>query len=468
MKTIRAQLARGYAWWEHHLTSMEGAEEVIASSGISFRLWRLYQHFWLLVCLLFPIVSLVQTPLVPGHLFLALAALVFFAASYTWLMWPHPASSGVRKRSLSRLSLMLFAVLIVLVLALSLTYGLAFLWLLIGVSAIAGVLLPIRGAFLVVTVLIFLPLFISLGTTGGVTKVDWLQLIPLMLLVRGLGLDMIGLARLSSAIRELHAARKELARLAVMEERLRLARDLHDLLGHNLSLITLKSELAGRLLQQEPARAAQEIREVEDVARQTLREVREAVAGYRQPRLESELDGARQMLEAAGIACQVEHTAGTLSPTTDAVLAWTVREGVTNVIRHSRARWCLIRVTGENGTARAEVTNDGYQGQEQELTRKGTGSGLSGLSERVTAHGGRMEALPIRLTEPQAQASRSDEPQTSRDRGVSERLKRSHESGILSRNNEVGSRQTAGKEGFRLWVELPIRSSAETLREERS
>src|SRR6059058_3620385 len=100
MKTIRAQLARGYAQWEYHLTTMEGAEVLVVSSGIPFQLWRLYQHFWL-VCLLFPTVSLVQTPLPPVRLFLALAALLFFAVSYTWLMWPHPASSGVHKRSRS-------------------------------------------------------------------------------------------------------------------------------------------------------------------------------------------------------------------------------------------------------------------------------------------------------------------------------------------------------------------------------
>src|SRR6266581_1535431 len=172
---------------------MEGAEALVASSGISFRLWRLYQNFWLLVCLLFPVVSLVREPGSTVRLLLALAALVFFAASYTWLMWPHPASRAARARSQSRPSLVLFAVLIALVVVLSLTYGLAFLWLFIGVSAIAGVLLPVRLAFVAVTFLIFLPLVISLGTTGGITKVDWLQLLPLMLLVRGLGLDMIGL-----------------------------------------------------------------------------------------------------------------------------------------------------------------------------------------------------------------------------------------------------------------------------------
>lgn len=421
MKTIRTQLARGYAWWERHLTTMEGAEVLIVSSGIPFQLWRLYQHFWL-VCLLFPIVSLAQTPLPPARLFLALAALVFFAVSYTWLMWPHPASSGARKRSRSPTSLILFGVLVALVLALCLLYGSSFLWLFIGVSAIAGVTLPMRSAFVAVVIFTLLPLVISVGASGGIARVDWLQIIPLILLVRGIGLDMIGAARLSNAIRELQAAREELARLAVTEERQRLSRDLHDLLGHTLSMITLKSELAGRLVEQEPARAIQEIREVERAARHTLREVREAVAGYRRPRLESELDGARQILSAAGVACQVEHSAGELEPSIDAVLAWAVREGVTNVIQHSRARRCFIRLTHENSTVCAEVINDGPRRRQLEVAKARSGSGLSGLNERVNSHGGRMEADPLR---------------------------------------------TAGNEGFRLWVELPIQGHVEPSQEER-
>ena len=421
MKTIRAQLARGYAQWEHHLTTMEGAEVLVVSSGIPFQLWRLYQHFWL-VCLLFPTVSLVQTPLPPVRLFLALAALLFFAVSYTWLMWPHPASSGVHKRSRSPASLILFGVLVTLVLVLCLLYDSAFLWLFIGVSAIAGVTLPMRSAFIAVVIFTLLPLVISVGASGGIARVDWLQIIPLMLLVRGIGVDMIGVARLSGAIRELQSAREELARLAVMDERQRLSRDLHDLLGHALSMITLKSELAGRLVEQEPARAVQEIREVEHVARLTLREVREAVAGYRQPRLESELDGARQILSAAGITCQVEHSAGELERSTDAMLAWAVREGVTNVIRHSRARRCLIRLTHQKSTVCAEVINDGPQRQQLEGTKVIAGSGLSGLSERVNSHGGCIEAGPL---------------------------------------------QTAGNEGFRLWVELPIQGHVEPSQEER-
>jgi two-component system sensor histidine kinase DesK len=206
---------------------------------------------------------------------------------------------------------------------------------------------------------------------------------------------MIGIARLSSALGEVHAARAELARIAVTEERLRLARDLHDLLGHTLSLIILKSELAGRLVEQEPSQAAQEIHEIEQVARQTLREVRVAVAGYHQPRLATELDGARQLLEAAGIACHIEQTAQALPPAADAVLAWTVREGVTNVIRHGRAHHCTIRVIGGTGNVRAEVTNNSDHAHTQANNLPGTGSGLAGLTERVRAYGGAIQAGPL-------------------------------------------------------------------------
>jgi len=131
---------------------------------------------------------------------------------------------------------------------------------------------------------------------------------------------------------------------AVIEERMRMARDLHDLLGHTLAMIALKSELAARLVAENPVQAAQEMRDVERAARQTLREVRVVVAGARQPTLQSELDGARQLLEAAGIVYTLEQTAEALPAPVDAVLAWTIREGVTNVIRHSRARWCHIRL----------------------------------------------------------------------------------------------------------------------------
>jgi two-component system sensor histidine kinase DesK len=281
------------------------------------------------------------------------------------------------------------------VLGLSVAYAPDFLWLFVGVSAIAGVTLPLRSAFAVVVALTLLTLGMCVGLSGGIVQADWLHILPLVLLVRGLGVDMIGIARLSSALREVHQARQELARLAVIEERLRVARDLHDLLGHTLSLIVLKSELARRLTEQEPQRAAQEIAEVERVARQTLREVREAVVGYRQPRLASELEHARQLLDAAEISCPIEQTIGPLPPAIDAVLGWAVREGVTNVIRHSRARQCRITVTSDAGRVEAEIWND--DPRLQSAVRLDTGSGLAGLRERVHAVGGQIEAGPFQV-----------------------------------------------------------------------
>jgi two-component system sensor histidine kinase DesK len=374
----------------------EPTDEVIASSGITFHLWRLYQHAWL-VCLLFPFASVVREPLSLWRLISGLLALLFFAASYTWLMWPHPASQEARTRSRSLLSFLLFAVLGLLTLVFSLMYGPAWLWLFIGVSAIAGVLLPMRSAFAAVVLFTLLPLFLTLKMHGGLGGVDVWWLVAFLLLVRGLGVDMIGVARMGSAIRELHAARRELARLAVIEERERLSRDLHDLLGQTLSMITLKSELARHLVTEEPERCAQELVEIECVSRQMLREVREAVAGYRQPTLSNELEGARQLLAAAGIDVEIESINEVLPPAFDAALAWTVREGVTNIIRHSRARQCRIHLTKKNGAVMAEVLSEGGQREQVESTVR-PGLGLAGLRERVSALGGRMEAGPLTLS----------------------------------------------------------------------
>jgi two-component system, NarL family, sensor histidine kinase DesK len=391
------------------------SEEMIVSSGVTFQLWRLYQHAWL-VCLVFPLIALWREPISLWHMTLGLVALLGFAAGYTWLMWPHPVSREARTRARSRFSFVLFGTLGALTLVLSLVNGPSWLWLFIGLSAIAGTLLPLRSAFAVVVLLTLFPLMLTLTLHGGSRGVDWWWLLAFMLLVRGIGLDMIGVARMGSAIRELHTARRELARLAVIEERLRLSRDLHDLLGQTLSVITLKSELARGLLQEEPASCAQELADIERVSRQMLREVRKTVAGYRQPTLANELDGARQLLEAAGVELVVEQMTGELPPALDAILAWTIREGVTNVIRHSRARECLIRMTRNQEMAEAMILNDEERQEDQQDTHTSLGNGLSGLRERVAALGGLMEA---------------------------------------------GSLDVSGKKHFRVWVALPLRDCAQ-------
>ena len=225
-------------------TRAAASEGVIASSGITFRLWRLYQQFWL-VSLVFPLIALLQAPGSPAHLILGLGGLACFALCYTWLMWLHPASRAQPNSIQSWQQMGVLVILVALAVGLSLTYGLAFLWLFIGVSACVGVILPSISAFVVVSLLMVLPVAISLITQGSFARVDWPLTIALLLLVRSLGLDMIGAARMGRAIRELHAARGERARLAVAEERLRVARDLHDVLGHTLSMMASKASSPG-------------------------------------------------------------------------------------------------------------------------------------------------------------------------------------------------------------------------------
>ena len=205
--------------------------------------------------------------------------------------------------------------------------------------------------------------------------------------------------RRNELVFKLRETRAELARMAVAEERLRIARDLHDLLGHSLSLITLKAELAGRVIGADPDRAAKEIAELEAVARRSLGEVRAAVTSYRQPSLTAELAAARQMLTAAGMECRVQAPAPVeLPPETDALLAWTVREGATNVVRHSGARTVTITITAGSDEVTAEVADDGTgPAWDAGLDSGGGGSGehgsgLTGLTERARRVGAEISA----------------------------------------------------------------------------
>ncbi|WP_170321661.1 sensor histidine kinase [Acrocarpospora pleiomorpha] len=186
-----------------------------------------------------------------------------------------------------------------------------------------------------------------------------------------------------------HVGKEAQSRLAVAEERLRFARDLHDLVGHQLSAIAVKSELAARLAAH-PDAAAAEMAEVRALARKALRELREAVRGYRELDLVAELGSVRAVLEAAGVDCRLHLPYRDVPPEVAPVFAWVIREAVTNVLRHSTASVCdiTVRFTGEEAVL--EVRNDGVTPKPVE----DLGSGLAGLTERLAAVGGTLTARP--------------------------------------------------------------------------
>jgi two-component system sensor histidine kinase DesK len=342
---------------------------------------RLLGPLFGLVFLIYPIRAVLASDPTPVRAILALGGAASFAGIFLWLMWmqtPLWSASAVPHEVRKRQATIAF--LAGLAIALNLILGTEWRVLFFHVNIAAGIMLLTRDAYLTIAGLAVTTL--GLGSVSGMA---WLAL-P----TAAIGLWATAFVRQVAAVAELRSAREELARLAVSEERLRFARDLHDLLGHSLSLITLKSELAGRLLPAEPAKAATEVHDIEGVARQALSEVREAVAGYRRPTLDEELIGASEMLEAAGITCQIVNEAGVLPNTVESVLAWVVREGTTNVIRHSRAEHCRIVLARDEEEIYVEITDDG-QGH-RAVDAEVSGSGLSGLTERVATFAGFLEA----------------------------------------------------------------------------
>jgi two-component system, NarL family, sensor histidine kinase DesK len=200
--------------------------------------------------------------------------------------------------------------------------------------------------------------------------------------------SLYGSAWLVRVLDELHATQTELAALAVGRERLQIARNLHDLLGQSLSAISLKGDLALRLLRRDPPAARAEIESLTGVARDALRDVRAVTRDQHTVTLAKELDGAAALLAAAGIQPHLDVNLPGLPVATEQVLAWAVREGVTNVLRHSQAGSCAITAGRRGGSARLEIVNDGAG------EPAGEGSGLAGLSRRAGALAGTVTSGP--------------------------------------------------------------------------
>jgi two-component system sensor histidine kinase DesK len=213
------------------------------------------------------------------------------------------------------------------------------------------------------------------GAFGTVTPVA----IPIVALVS------FAVSEMLASNRALAEAREELARLAAENERFRIARDLHDLLGHSLTTITVKAGLARQLGEADPARALQEIAEVEILSRRSLADVRAAVTSYRDVTLAGELSTGRELLRAAGIAADLPRAVDAVDPTHQELFGWVIREGLTNIVRHAHAGSCAVRLSASS----VEIVDDGVGGTGQ------PGNGLSGLRERVAAAGGVIDAGPL-------------------------------------------------------------------------
>jgi len=197
----------------------------------------------------------------------------------------------------------------------------------------------------------------------------------------------LGVRQVFRSNRELAEARVELARLAAENERFRIARDLHDLLGHSLTTITVKAGLARQLGDADPARSRQEIAEVEDLARRSLADVRAAVANYRDVTLAGELATGRELLRAAGITAELPRATDVVDSSHQELFGWVVREGLTNVVRHAHASTCSVRLSPGS----VEIVDDGVGAN----GGSGSGSGLAGLRERVAAAGGVVDVGPL-------------------------------------------------------------------------
>jgi len=201
-------------------------------------------------------------------------------------------------------------------------------------------------------------------------------------IVFSISLMMAAFANTIAAMNELRATQDQLERLAVERERGRVARDIHDILGHSLTVITVKAELAGRLVDADPGRARAEIGEVETLARGALADVRATVSGVRGVNVSGELAAARAALSAAGIDAELPPSTEAVAPAHRELVGWIVREGVTNVVRHSGARRCVVRLDPHG----IEIADDGIGPS----PRSRTSTGLAGLRERVEAAGGGM------------------------------------------------------------------------------
>jgi two-component system, NarL family, sensor histidine kinase DesK len=257
-------------------------------------------------------------------------------------------------------------------------------WAWLGASVVASVPLLMRTALAAVIAVLATALSAVIGAVTGGSPTTF------ALITAGLGVSLLAIHGLPVVlwhlVLEARDGREARARLAITEERLRFARDVHDLLGHHLSVIALKAELAQRLAAVDPERAGREAGEVRELAAAALAEMREVVHGYRAVDLGAQLEAVARVLGSSGVRCTVTGDPGPLPDTVATGLAAAVREAGTNVLRHSRARWCTIDLVRGADEVRLTVANDGAGDARPDAHS----SGLQGLSDRLTRSGGRL------------------------------------------------------------------------------
>jgi two-component system sensor histidine kinase DesK len=257
------------------------------------------------------------------------------------------------------------------------------------VIASAAMLLPRRLAALVIAVQVVIAILLHHPPWAweGLhpATLAWIVVYLSVILLMG-GACLYAAARLVCVVDELYDARAQLAQVAVDRERLRISRDLHDLLGSSLSAVSLKGDLALRLLSSDPQAARLEIASLTQLARNALRDVRGVTRGQPKASYQAEIQGAAALLAAAGISAHIDANLPKLSPPVDNVLGWAVREGVTNILRHSEAGTCSITARRQAGRIRLDIVNDGA------APPMGEGTGLAGLTERARALSGSASA----------------------------------------------------------------------------
>ncbi|MFE2159880.1 sensor histidine kinase [Streptomyces lydicus] len=326
---------------------------------------------------LVPSLSASDSPL--ATVLAASCALSLFAISQVTISWSYHSA-----RFDERFRVALLVPLATLSVALPLWLGKDWTILLTYLAATCAVAVPPRLILPALATSVALAVFVAEHVAGADTT-------SLVVMTAAVGLSMTTYRRILDLNAELRRTRRELARAAVTDERLRFARDMHDTLGHDLLQLTLRTEVTRRLYRAGGQDVEAELQQIENMGRQCLERVREAVTGYRRLSLPAVIEEARSTLADAGVSVTVDAGTDLLPQDVETALSWVVREALTNVVRHAEAARCRVSLSVEGARAVLEVRDDG-KGPVRRLRSGPGGNGLTGLTERVSALGGSLQA----------------------------------------------------------------------------